>query len=311
MDFLYYVIVPIFAAAVSGLFTFLGVKRTLSHQKEVHNEELKLRIKEMYNQEQKRNEDLRLREEELKKKEAEIKIEKNKQVYQTRPELTLSKNADNLHGSVKEICLLPFTHARLSGNKTAEFEYDKNILQKNYWEQREIVLQNTGKRKIQSFFLQVPSAYNLNLHFQDEISTWEFANPKCYQTNEKVLLPALLPNEKIKIIIHYPKDYKKKDEIPLDAYIHDEDENFWYQSAVNLDRYTESAVYEKVAFNSLLQGNNNYLIFLNNLTDLTDIERAFIKQQSRNQDEIDKQREQFVKDVNEGKTLLNYRLPIW
>lgn len=296
MNDIYYILIPLIASVIggliSGLFTFLGVRATLTHQKEVHEE------------------DLNLREEEINKQNTEIRIEKNKQVNQTRPELSLINNVDNFNGTVKEIYLLPFTHTRLSDNKTVEFEYDNEVLQDGYWEQHEIVLQNIGKRKIQSIFLQVPYTYNINLHFKDEIITWESSEINFYHTNEKLLFFDLNPNDNIKLILYYPKDYVENNAIPLDAYIHDEDENYWYQSAINLNMHTESTVYEKAAFNSRLQGKNNYLYISKTSDNLTEEEQAFLEQQSEEVKNIDKLREQFVKDVNEGKTLLNYRLPI-
>ncbi len=298
MNDIYYILIPIIASIIGGLigglFTFLGVRMTLTYDNKIREEDLKSHMTE---QKQKN-------------------IEKNKKIIQTRPELTLTDNSGNIK-SVAEFCLLPFRNPKLIDKETIVFGYTDEIFNENYWNKYEIILQNTGKRQIQASFLQVPYLYETNIYAKLEIEEWKNSTAKNYFNDIGILHCELLPDEKIKIIIYYPKNYARKPIIPLDLYMHDEDENYWYQSAVNYNRKTESCISAPDTFNMHLKKECNFWNVYDYLFHLNYVEKNFtdniyklLEQKKRTNFDRTTKQDQFVCDVNNGKTLLNYKLPL-
>ena len=219
MDIVYYVVIPIITSLlgglIGGLFTFLGVKMTLTHERNLHNE------------------DKKLREEEQHKKEIAKTIERNKRIILTRPEMTLSKS----NGSIKkvgEVCLLPYYEPELIDEKRIKFIYPDDIFKEEYWDKYEFILQNTGKREIISAFLQVPYKSGFNMYSKIVLMNWQNSYITNYYSDIYLLPSYIRPNEKIKIIVYFPKIMQEFREAGLDLYFYDEDNNYWFQRLVNI-----------------------------------------------------------------------------
>ena len=52
----------------------------------------------------------------------------------------------------------------------------------------------------------------------------------------------LKPDEKFKLIIHFPLSFSWMENIPIDMYMRDEDGNFWHQFNVNYENHYDSAI---------------------------------------------------------------------
>lgn len=299
MDVVYYVVIPIITSLFGGivvwLFTFLHERKT-------------------------RKEDLKIRQEDQKKQENEKIIERNKRIILTRPELTLTKNSDQIK-AVEEFCLLPYEKPKLLDEEKMTFGYTDEIFNEDYWDKYEINLQNTGKREILVSFLQAPYDSKVNIYSKIELFGWQYAGARNYYNDERLLISNLHPDEKIKIIIYYPKNAKELGKVPLDVFMNDEDGNCWIQPYVNLVREFHSDVLAPDAFNMHLHQECNKWYVYDYLYRSKDTVKCFKRDIHRTLDRILEERNnscrnkedkyrKFVWDVNNGVIPLKYNLPL-
>lgn len=302
MDIVYYVVVPIFTSLlgglIAGLFTFLGVKMTLSHERKIHEADLKIKQAEEH------------------KKEIEKNIERNKRIILTRPEMTITKNNKSIK-YVEEICLLPYIKPELYDENKILFDYSEDIFKEDYWNKYEVILQNTGKRTIVSAFLHIPYKSGFNIYGKLELMSWQEAYFSNYYGDENLISTPICPNEKIKIIIYFPKIAPALEDKCLDFYCCDEDDNYWYQRNVNANLKCESEITAPETYRMHLQQDCNYWFIYDQLYYDKSVKKCFKKDissllEKRKQKlwaETEKQ-EKFINAVNRGEIELNYKLPL-
>ncbi len=302
MDIVYNVVIPIVTSIIGGLigglFTFLGVKMTLIHEQKIHDENKKLREIEQH------------------KREIEKTIERNKQIIYTSPEMTLTKNRTAIK-AVEEIYLLPYIKPRLFDENEILFDYSDDIFKEEYWDKYEFILQNTGKREIVSAFLHVPYKSGFNMYSKIELMNWKNAYVRNYYRDVCSLPSYIRPNEKIKIIVYFPKIVQKFREAGLDLYFYDEDNNFWYQSLINIKGRNEIEIIAPDAYFMHYQEDYNFWFIYDHLYYAKDVEKCFNKdirslleeRKRKNWARTEKQ-EKFVRDVKCGEIALKYKLPL-
>lgn len=127
MDIVYNVVIPIITSVlgglIGGLFTFLGVKLTIKNDNEFKKQEIRERNKE-----------------------------KNKEIISNRPEFRVVQNKKTIKHEM-EIYLLPYISPKLKTKKEIYFDYDKLDLKDDFWECKETIICNNGKRAIETGFL--------------------------------------------------------------------------------------------------------------------------------------------------------------
>jgi len=291
MDIVYNVVIPIITSIIGGLlgglFTFLGVKMTLkSHEKE------------------------------QRKIDAEKTIERNKRIILTRPEMTLAKNSGAIK-AVTEVCLLPYIKPKLFDEKEIMFDYPDDIFNEEYWDKYEFVLQNTGKREIVSAFLQAPYKSGFNIYSKNILMSWQYDYVSNYYSDACSLPSYIRPNEKIKIIVYFPKIAPGLKAEGLDLYFYDEDNNYWYERLVNLNGKNEVEIIAPDAYFMHYQEDCNYWFIYDHLYYAKDVEKCFNKdisslleeRKQKNWARLEKQ-EDFVRGVKCGEIALKYKLPL-
>lgn len=210
MEIIYNVIIPITTSIISGLigglFTFLGVKLTIKNDNEIKKQERKERNKE-----------------------------KNNKIISNRPEFNVV-DENKLVNHEMEIYVLPYISPKLISKDEIYFDYDRFDLNKDFWDCKEIVICNNGKRTIETGFLQLTYKSKINIYSQSELYSWgKMPFLKNYYS-DMILLPNwIYPNECVKLKIYYPKEAKQLQNTTFNCYIQDEDKNCWYQETVNLD----------------------------------------------------------------------------
>ena len=302
MDIVYNIVIPIITSLIGGLigglFTFLGVKMTLSHERKQHDE------------------DKKLREEEQHKKETAKTIERNKRIILTRPKMTISKSDSSIK-KVEEVCLLPYIKPKLFDEKIILFNYPNDIFKEEYWDKYEFVLQNTGKREIVSAFLQVPYKSGFNLYNKIELMSWQNSYFSNYYSDVCSLPSYIHPNEKIKIIVYFPKTVQKFREAELDLYFYDEDNNYWYQRLVNIKGKNEVEIIAPDAYYMHYQEDCNVWFIYDHLYYAKDVEKCFNKdiralleeRKRKNWARTEKQ-DEYVSNIKCGEIALKYNLPL-
>lgn len=302
MDIVYNLVVPIVTSLlgglIAGLFTFLGVKMTISHEKKAHETDLKIKQEEQH------------------KKEIEKTFERNKRIIRTRPEMTISKAGGSIK-KVEEVCLLPYIKPKLFDEKEIYFDYPEDIYNEEYWDKYEFILQNTGKREITSAFLQVPYKSSFNIYSKLVLMNWRSAYNKNYYRDVYALPSYIQPNEKIKVIVYFPKTVPQLKEEGLDLYFYDEDNNYWYQSLVNIKGRNEVEIIAPDAYFMHFQEDCNFWFIYNHLYYSMDVKKCFDKDISsllekwkrENWARTEKQ-EEFVRAVKCGEIALKYKLPL-
>lgn len=291
MDVVYNVVIPIITSIIGGLigglFTFLGVRMTIkSRDKEQH------------------------------KKELEKTIERNKRIILTRPEMSLSKNNGAIK-AVEEICLLPYIEPKLMDDKHIRFNYSDDIFKEEYWDKYEFVLQNTGKREITSAFLQVPYKSSFNMYSKRVLMSWQKSYFSNYYSDVCGLPSYIRPNEKIKIIVYFPKIAPLLKKEGLDLYFCDEDDNYWYQSLINIAGRNEVEIIAPDAYFMHYQEDCNFWFIYDHLYYAKDVEKCFDKdirplleeRKQKNWARTEKQ-DKFVRGVKCGEIALKYNLPL-
>ncbi len=291
MEIVFNVVIPIITSIIGGLigglFTFLGVKMTLKSQ-----------------------------DKERQKKEIEKTIERNKRVILTRPEMTLTKNCSDIK-AVEEICLLPYIKPKLFNEKEILFNYSDDIFKEEYWDKYEFVLQNTGKREIISAFLQLPYKSGFNMYSKILLMSWEDAYVRNYYSDVCSLPSYIRPNEKIKIIIYFPKIAPKLKEAGLDLYFYDEDNNYWYQSLINFAGRNEVEIIAPDAYFMHRREECNFWFIYDHFYYAKDVEKCFkknirslLEEKKRTNWAREEKQAKFVQEVECGKIALKYKLPL-
>lgn len=294
MDILYNVVIPIIASLsgglIGGLFVFLGIKKVLDKDKKL-NEELK----------------------------AEKNQEINNVIKDKRPELTITQNPYNIV-KTEELYLIPYMNPELKDEKTITFKYTDEIFEDEYWDKYEIILQNTGKREIQSMFLLLEYKCGANVYSKIELESWKQDWVRDYYNDELNLFASLNPDEKIKLIIYFPKKYPKMTDIPMDLYMHDEDGNFWCQSYVNYERHSESEIIAPDAYYMHLHQECNQWFIYDHMYYAKDIKKNFsanflqmhnlLEERKKTCWARENKHKQYVWDVNNGKIVLKHNYPI-
>lgn len=170
MEIVYNVIVPIIAAVIGGLicglFTYLGIKHSLMNNERANG---------------------------VSKTDRNQYI--NSVIKAQRPELTLKENPHGIKDTL-EICLLPYINPALKDEETIEFQYTNEIYDENYWGKHEIILQNTGKRTIQTMFLQSQYENRANVYSNTELYAWQQMGFGNYYQDKLCCNIMLKPDEK-------------------------------------------------------------------------------------------------------------------
>lgn len=296
MDLIYNILVPIITSVlgglVGGLFTFLGVKMTLAHEKQIRIED-----------------------------KMEKNRESNKLIVENRPKLqVVEDNGDNVDKvDTREIFLIPYINPRLIDEKTIEFGYTDEIFSKDYWEKYEIILQNKGKRAIESFFLQLQYKSMVNVYSKTEITMWEKTWLGKYYQDTYNFMTGLQPGEKIKLIINYPKKYDKFKNIPLDVYMNDEDDNYWYQSYINFtDSKSDSEISAPDAFYMHIQEEYYKWFIYDHMYYAKDIDKSFrslsiqgiLERRKKACWNREEKQKLYVRKILNGEILLKHNYPL-
>ncbi len=303
MEIVYYVVVPIITSVlgglIAGLFTYLGVKKTITHERKT------------------REENLKLKKEEQRKQEIEKNIIRNKKIIQTRPELKIPQDNSDIK-SVEEYCLLPYINPVLIDEELILFRYSDEIFQEEFWDKYELIFKNTGKRLIRDSFIHLPYKSYANIYLKSDLLHWQNDNARDYYCDECLLPKYIHPNEKIKIIIYYPKATPTIKSAGFDLYMRDEDDNYWYQHCVNsYDSESESQIISPDTFYMHLKQDYNYWLMYNKLYYSKGVEKMFQKSLD---DFLQKRKEAtwakadgqdgFAYKVKIGEIALNYNLPL-
>lgn len=209
MDIVYNVVIPIITSVlgglIGGLFTFIGVKLTIKNDNELKKQEIRDRNKE-----------------------------KNKEIISNRPEFRVVQNKKTIKHEM-EIYVLPYISPKLKTKEEIYFDYDKLDLKSDFWECKETIICNNGKRAIETGFLQLKYKSGVNIYSKYEFYSWEkMPWAKNYYSDMMTLPDWIYPNECVKLKIYYPKDIKQLQNIRFNCYMSDEDGNDWYQSVVNI-----------------------------------------------------------------------------
>lgn len=215
MSIIYNIVIPILTSIlgglIGGLFTFLGVKLTIKNDNEIKRQETRER-----------------------------NIEKNKEIISNRPEFKVVQNKKTTQHEM-EIYVLPYISPKLTTKEEICFDYDKFDLKDNFWDCKETVICNTGKRAIETGFLQLNYKSNVNIYSKYDFCYWEqMPCEKNYYSDTMTLPGWINPKESIKLKIYYPKTYEHLQNKELNCYILDEDGNCWYQDEVNLKSNNKS-----------------------------------------------------------------------
>ena len=303
MDTVYYVVIPIVTSIlgglIAGLFTFLGVKTTLNHEKKI------------------REEDLKIKQEEQRKQEIEKNISRNKKIIQTRPKLTSVQDENDIK-VIEEFCILPYVNPKLINEQLILFRYPDKIFLKEYWDKYELILQNTGKREIINSFLHLPYESEVNIYRKTELVKWQYEAIRDYYSDERSLISYIHPNEKITIIVYYPKSAPELEDVGFDLYMRDEDDNYWFQHCVNsYNGECDSQITSPETFRMHLKQDCNMWFVYDSFYYSKDVKKLFNKRldnllaerKKANWDRTEEQ-DRFVYDVKNGNIALNYKLPL-
>lgn len=292
MDIINYIVVPIVAAIlgglIGGLFTFLGVKMTLTYEKKIREEE---------------------------------RIEKNREINRfiigKRPELQIIEESKN-RLNAKAVYLIPYKNPKLVNEKTIMFEYTDEIFSEDYWEKYELVLKNKGERAIESFFLQLPYKSMVNIYSREEIMMWKDTFSDKYYQDIFYFMFGLGLDEETKIIVHYPRNYDMLSCLPLDVYMRDEDGNCWIQGNINfIDSKTRSKIISEDMFYMHLHDEYYrwfiYDMFYYDTNVKKEFKRAMqsiLESRKRACLKRNSQQEQYISKVNSGEVLLKHNYPV-
>ena len=209
METVYNIIIPVLTSIlgglIGGLFTFLGVKLTIKNDNELKKQEIK-----------ERNE------------------EKNKVIISNRPEFKVAQNKKAVKHEM-EIYALPYISPKLQTEEEIIFDYDNLNLGEDFWDCKETIICNIGKRAIKTGFLQLEYKSGINIYSKHELYSWkQMPWAKNYYSDKLLLSGWIYPNECVKLKTYYPKDIKQLQNTRFDCYMSDEDGNYWYQDSVNL-----------------------------------------------------------------------------
>lgn len=209
MDIVYNIVIPIVTSIlgglIGGLFTFLGVKLTIKNDNELKKQEIRERNKE-----------------------------KNKELILNRPEFKVVQSKKSIKHEM-EICVLPYISPKLITKEEIYFDYDKLDFKDDFWDCKETIICNSGKRAIETGFLQLEYKSGVNIYSKYDFYSWKKMSWAKNNYSDMQLLPGWIhPNECVKLKIYYPKGIKQLQNIRFNCYMYDEDGNNWYQDVVNL-----------------------------------------------------------------------------
>ncbi|MCI8436089.1 MAG: hypothetical protein HFK10_09080 [Clostridia bacterium] len=293
MEIVYNVIVPIIVAIIGGfvcgLFTYLGIEHSL--RKNGSENGASKTERNQY---------------------------RNSVIKMQRPELTIIENPFDIKDKL-EIYLLPYINPILKDDETIEFQYTNEIYDENYWGKHEIILQNTGKRTIQTMFLQSQYENRANVYSNTELYAWQQMGFGNYYQDKLCCNIMLKPDEKFKLIIHFPLSFSWMENIPIDMYMRDEDGNFWHQFNVNYENHYDSAIIAPDAYYMHLR-QEYYQWFVYDRMYYTDnIKKKFyansrinkvLEERKKANRARDEKHQNFIGNVNSGKIVLNHNYPI-
>lgn len=204
------VIIPLFTSVlgglIGGLFTFLGVKMTIKNNNEIQRQAIREKNKE-----------------------------KNQKIISSRPEFKTVETKEKIENEAI-MYVLPYWAPKLISKNEIYFDYDNINLDSNLWDYTEIILCNTGKKSIQTCFLELEYKSYFNIYTRSQIYAWQQMPLTKNIYSDKILIPYNInSNMYIKLKIFYPKSNKQKriPNISLNCYMIDEDNNYWYQDMVN------------------------------------------------------------------------------
>lgn len=207
MDFVYNVIIPIVAALLGGLFTFLGVRLTIKNDNAIKKEETRQRNRE-----------------------------ENKKIIKNCPILEICEKDSRVKYELS-MYFLPYEEAELVNDNEITFKYDNLSVKNECWQCKEIYITNVGKKAIQTGFVQLPYKSGFNIYIKEEIESWgKTLMAKNYYSDHLWLKGWLKPKECFVLKTYYPKN--EVEEVPLNCYFIDEDGNYWLQECFN-DEYSE------------------------------------------------------------------------
>ncbi len=218
MEIWYNIVIPIITSTlgglIGGLFTFLGVKLTIKNDNELKKQEMRERNKE-----------------------------KNKEIILNRPEFKVVQNKKTVNHEM-EIFVLPYISPKLQTEEEIIFDYDNLNLEEDFWDCKETIICNSGKRAIEAGFLQLEYKSGVNIYSKYELYSWkQMPWAKNYYSDKQLLPGWIYPNECVKLKIYYPKVMKQLQNIRLNCYMSDEDDNDWYQDVVNLKANGNKSTY--------------------------------------------------------------------
>ena len=147
--------------------------------------------------------------------------------------------------------------------------------------------------------------------------SWEGAYIRNYYSDVCVLPSYIRPNEKIKIIAYFPKFAPKLKKEGLDLYFYDEDNNYWYQSLINIPGRNEVEIIAPDAYFMHYKNDCNFWFMYEKFYYANDVEKCFKKNirsllEERKRKNVAREEKQakFVQEVECGKIALKYKLPL-
>lgn len=198
------ILASILGGLVGGLFTYLGVWLTIKNERKLREEDIKRQNQE-----------------------------KNKAVIEKRPEFKVVDNADKIKAEV-EIYTLPYIKPKLVDHEEIIFDYDPYDFENDdSWDCVETIICNIGKTAIELSFLQTQYKQEINIYSPNQISSFKYEPIKHYYCDMRDLPDWIWPDEHIKIKLFYPKEFPELYGLGFNCYMHDENDNYWFQKLVD------------------------------------------------------------------------------
>lgn len=211
------IIVPIFAAALSGviggLFTYLGVKRTIDYNNKIYSEEKCEKVRN-----------------------------RNKIIISKAPNLEICETIVKPK-FILEIYLMPYIKPKIISFEELYFDYDKiNLLDENTWSYYDINLQNNGKANIIDLMVNLDYKSYANIYSRQDFNIWKVYPAKNYYSDSQSINCDIKVKESISVRVYYLKNYPDLKEVPLNFYTEDENNNCWFQYHLNTGNIKPSVI---------------------------------------------------------------------
>lgn len=286
MDAVYYIIIPIITSLIGGLigglFTFLGVKMTIKNDNEIKRLDILEKNKE-----------------------------RNKEIIKNCPQIKIENNLMDVK-YVTDIYVLPYISPTLKTKEGIVFDYNSLNLNKEFWDCKEITIKNIGGKTIETIFLQLPYKSNLNIYSDYEIISWrnKTSFTKFYYNDHVALLRVIQPNEIVKLRIFYHKSYPELQNVWINCYMSDEDDQEgitfvegYKPISISPDEYLmhhKDDYYKTFIFEHMFYNNEIKSYFNTNETErvLDKTKRSFRRRERK--------QEKFRLDVQNGEAVLKY-----